>query len=150
MPGIYRYTELRKRTVRKNGAGVKNISNGTLIQIVLASDSKLFLEGVRKILEDGSGIKIVAEASSCGEAAKRLAEVEVKFLFIDNRAFNLGYGELSDLINKKSSHTKVILLGNQDKDRINLPGVIYLTKETDSSELIYIIKGNGSASLFKG
>lgn len=150
MPGIYRYTELRKRTVRKNGAGVKNISNGTLIQIVLASDSKLFLEGVRKILEDGSGIKIVAEASSCGEAAKCLAEVEVKFLFIDNGAFNLDYGELSDLINKKSSNTKVILLGNEDKDRINLPGVIYLTKETDSSELIYIIKRNGAAALFKG
>jgi hypothetical protein len=104
------------------------------LQIVLASDSKLFLEGLRKVLGDGSGIKKVAEAS------KRLTEVGVKFLFIDNRAFNLDYGELSDLINKKGSDTKVILLGKQDKNRINILGVIYVTKKTGSSELIHIIK----------
>ena len=147
MPGIYRYTELCKRTVRENGAGVKGISNGTSIRMVLVSGSKLFLEGVRKILEVESDIKIVAEASSCREAAKHLTELEVEFLFIDSRAFNLGVGELSDLINKKSSNTTVILLENQARDRINLPGVICVNKETNSLDLIYIIKRAAAASL---
>jgi hypothetical protein len=52
---------------------------------------------------------------------------------------------ISDLINKKGSNTKVILLGNQPKDRIDIPGVIYITKETSSSELIYIIKRAAAA-----
>jgi PleD family two-component response regulator len=130
---MYKYTGLYKRTLLSNSAGVEPISKKPLessatIKIVLASDSKLFLEGLRKVLEDGSGIKIVAEASNCEEAAKRLTEVGVKFLFIDSRAFNLDYGELSDLVNKKGSDTKVILLGNQARDRINLPGVIYVNK----------------------
>jgi len=118
--------------------------------MVLASDSKLFLEGVRGILEVESDIKIVAEASSRGEAAKLLTEVEFEFLLIDNGALNLDVGELSDLINRKSSNTKVILLKNQTEDRINLPGIIYLTKKTNSSELICIIKRAAAASLFKG
>ena len=66
----------------------------------------------------------------------------------DNGAFNLDASELSDLINKKSSNTKVILLGNQTKDGINPPGVIYVTKETNSSELIYIIKRIAAASSY--
>lgn len=116
------------------------MESSTPIKIVLASGSKLYLEGVRKILEDESDIEIVAEASSCEETAERLTEVEAQFLFIDNRAFNMDSGELSDLISKKGSNTKVILLGDRAKDKINLPGVEYITKETDSSELIYIIK----------
>jgi DNA-binding NarL/FixJ family response regulator len=139
---MYRYTELYKRTLFSKSIGVESSAP---IKIVLASGSRLFLEGIRKILEDEVGIKIVTEASNCEEAAKRLTEVGVKFLFIDNRAFNLDYGELSDLINKKGSDTKVILLGNQDKNRINIPGVIYVTKKTGSSELIHIIKRAAAA-----
>ncbi len=151
LPGTYGYTELRKRTARKYGARVKSgnkkiAESGAPIKIALASGSTIFLEGFRKILEGESGIKIVAEASSCEEAGTRLTEVEFKVVFIDNRALDLDAGELSNLINMKGSDTKAILFENQARDKINLPGVIYITKETTSLELIYIIKSAGAAS----
>jgi DNA-binding NarL/FixJ family response regulator len=151
LPGTCRYTELHKRTARKYGAMVKSgnkkiVKPGAPIKIVLASGSKIFLEGFRKILEGESGIKIVAEASSYEEAGTHLTEVEFKVLFIDNRALNLDAGELSNLINMKGSDTKAILFENQARDKINLPGVIYITKETTSLELIYIVKSAGAAS----
>ncbi|GEM_PF-1977614 len=147
---MHRYTELYKGIILSNDAGVEAISKKPLesttpIKIVLASGSRLFLEGVRKILEDESSMKIVTEASSCGEAARRVNELEFDFLFIDSSTLNLDTDNISDLINKKGSNTKVILLGNQPKDRIDIPGVIYITKETSSSELIYIIKRAAAA-----
>ena len=145
MTGTYRYTNLRERTARRNGgAGVQSSDKGpvepsTPIQMVLASSSKLFLEGMCKILEDEGDIKITAEILTCEETLEYLANVEVEFLLIDNVALNLDAEGLSNLIDKKGPDTKVILLDNQTH-KLNFPGVIYLTKETDSSELIYIIR----------
>ncbi|MER3447601.1 MAG: hypothetical protein C4291_12550 [Candidatus Dadabacteria bacterium] len=142
---MYRYTELYKRALLSNGVGIgaigkKHLEPSPPIKIMLASGSRLFLEGVRKILEDEGSIKIVTEASSWGEATKRVNELEFDFLFIDSSTLSLDTNDISDLINKKGSNTKVILLENQAKDRIDIPDVIHITKETGSSELIYIIK----------
>jgi DNA-binding NarL/FixJ family response regulator len=123
----------------------KPVEPSTLIQIVLASRSKIFLEGMCKILECEGDIKIVAETLTYKETLECLADVEFEFLLIDNVALNLDAGGLSNLICKKDPDTKIILLDNQNKDKINLPGVIYVTKETDSSELICIIKRTGQS-----
>ncbi len=131
---MYRYTELYKRTLLSKSVGVESSAP---IKIMLVSGSRLFLEGVRRILEDEGNIK-VTEASSCREAVEGINEVEFDFLFIDSSTLNLDTGDILDWINKKRPNTKVILLGN--KDRIDNPGVICIAKETGSSELIYIIK----------
>lgn len=115
---MYRYTELYKRTLLSKSVGVESSAP---IKIMLVSGSRLFLEGVRRILEDEGNIK-VTEASSCREAVEGINEVEFDFLFIDSSTLNLDTGDILDWINKKRPNTKVILLGN--KDRIDNPGVI--------------------------
>jgi DNA-binding NarL/FixJ family response regulator len=111
------------------------------IQIVLASSSKLFLEGIQKILEDEGSIKIVAKISNPEEVEKCLCEIKPKFLFLDNRTLNLDIHKLSNLITKKSPDTKVILFSDYIKNGFTFPNAIYVTKEVSSLELIDIIKG---------
>jgi hypothetical protein len=82
----------------------------------------------------------VAEATGCEGATAHLSALEIEFLFIDTRALDLDARGLSNLTNMKRFNTKLILFESRTKDKINLPGVIHLTKETSSSELICIIK----------
>jgi len=109
-------------------------------EIVLASSSKLFLEGIRRILEGENDIKIAAEVSNHKDIEKQVLEIKPGFVFIDNRIFNLDVQKLLNLITKKIPQTKVILLDNHSDDEINSPNLICVTKESNSSELINIIK----------
>jgi DNA-binding NarL/FixJ family response regulator len=108
------------------------------IQMVLASESKLFLEGFRKILEDADGIRIVVETSNREGVEKYIMETKPEFLFLDNRTLELNIHELLSLITKNSPDTKVILFDNHTEEEVKF--MIHVTKETNSSELICIIK----------
>jgi Response regulator containing a CheY-like receiver domain and an HTH DNA-binding domain len=111
------------------------------IQVVLASSSGLFLEGISSILKEESDIQISAKASSYEDLLICLAEMRPKFVFLDNKTLELDVYNFSNLISKKSPDTKLILLGPKAEDQIKCPNVIYLTKETNSKELIQVIKG---------
>jgi DNA-binding NarL/FixJ family response regulator len=109
--------------------GTTNWSGGQLnksIRIVLASRSKPFLEGTRKILENEGVIKVIAEASNQEAIGKYLAETKPNFLFLDNRILKLDIHKLYDLINKRSPDTRVIVFDSHT--------------ETDVLDLIYTIK----------
>ncbi len=105
-------------------------------QVVLASSSTLFLEGIRSIIEDESNIKIVALASNRKEVEKHLTEIKPDFLFLDNKTLEVSVPKLLNLVIKKSPDTKVILFGIQTEDELNSPNIICIKKETNSLELI--------------
>ena len=113
-----------------------------MTKVVLASSSRLFLEGIRRILEGENHIQIAAEASNPKDIEKHVAEIKPGFLFIDNRILNLDIEKLLNMMTKKCPNTKVILLNNQTEDDPKLSNVIYVTKESSSSELINIIRNN--------
>jgi two-component system, NarL family, response regulator DegU len=119
------------------------------IQMVLASSSRLFLEGIHKILENEDNIQIMVEASNPEEVEKYLTEIRPKFLFIDNRTFDLDIRRLSKLIIKNSPDTKIILFGNHIENGFTFPNVIHITKETESLELMHIIKTLKQGALAK-
>ena len=114
------------------------------LRILLVSSSKLFLEGLRKILEYDSGIEIVAEASSLKATMEFLDQTKFELVFLDSTNFNLDTNEvhnLLNLINKEGLDIKVILFGSQNnQDKITFPDVIHISKQTDFSELISVIK----------
>lgn len=114
------------------------------LRMILMSSSNLFLEGLRKILEYDSSIEIVAEASSLKAIMECLDQTKPELVFFDNTHFNLDTNEihnLLNLINKKSLNIKVILFGRQNnQDKLTFPSVIHISKQTDFSELISIIK----------
>jgi two-component system, NarL family, response regulator LiaR len=107
--------------------------------MVLASGSNLFLEGIRRILQDTGDIKIIAEALNREEVEKYVTEMKPEFLFVDNRTLKVNTLNLLSLINKRSPDTKVIIFGNHAEDKVD--SINYITEETNTSELISIVKG---------
>jgi RNA polymerase sigma factor (sigma-70 family) len=106
----------------------------------LVSRSNLFLEGVYKLLESQSDIKIATETLNPREIKKYLTEIKPEFLFLDNRAIKLNIHRLSDSIAESNPDTKVILFGNHTENETNSPNVIFISDRTSSSELIQTLK----------
>ncbi len=113
-------------------------------RIVLASGSRLLMEGMRKIIESGTNLEVVAEVFNSREVKRSLDKMKPEFLFLDNRTPNLDINKLLDFMNKKGLETKVILFGDEPSQSFSLSNVIYINKETDSSELIKIIKSTNN------
>jgi DNA-binding NarL/FixJ family response regulator len=111
------------------------------IRIVLASDSNFFIEGMRKILQSTGEISILAQASEYREIEKYLARIKPQFLFVDNRMLKLDITKLLLLKNGRSHAKKVIVLDDDKEERTYTAlNLVYITKETNSSELIKIIR----------
>lgn len=111
------------------------------IQIILASNSKLFLEGMESILEEDYDIRVAAKVSSYEELVIHVTEIKPKFLFLDNRTLEIDIHKILSLVDEEVIDIKVILLGKENEERMSFPNVIYLNRETSSSELIHAIKG---------
>ena len=115
-------------------------------QIVLASGSRFFLDGIQKILENEPDMKISGVSSDPDEVRTHIIEIKPKFLFLDNKTLHLNIHSLLNLITKKSSKTRVILFRRHSQDELDFPNLIYLTQETNYSELIEIIRREGTLS----
>jgi DNA-binding NarL/FixJ family response regulator len=109
------------------------------IQLVLASGSRFFLEGMTFILRMQKNVKIVAQASDSTEIVKYVTVFKPDFLFLDNRTLKLNFDNLSSLIDVESPNTKVILFGHRDRNDRS-PNIIYLTNETDTLKLLEILE----------
>jgi DNA-binding NarL/FixJ family response regulator len=111
------------------------------VHVVLVSSSKFFREGIRRILKNEEDLKIVAEGSDLKEIEGSFIQIKPDLLFIDNRIPNADNKKLLDSLTKISPCTRVILLDDHPKRVSDSPNVVYITKETDSSELIRILRG---------
>jgi len=112
------------------------------IKIVLASSSRLFIEGMRRILAGEKEIEIVAEVSNPSDIQKYALELKPQFLFIDNRMLSMNIQKLLSFIGKKAPDVYFIVMNNQNEylHELDLTNITYVTKEMDSTELIKIIK----------
>jgi len=102
--------------------------------------SKLFLEGIHKVLAHETDVRIVAHASKQEEIKKYLTEVKAEVLFLDYRTLKVDIHELLDVIVQESPDTKIILLDSYVENQVGYSNIISITKETTLSELIQIIK----------
>ena len=98
------------------------------IQMVLASRSKFFLEGIRRILEDEADIKIVAESLNHEEIKKYLTTIKPEFMLLDNTTLELDVEVLLGLMNERSPSTKVIILSSRRNNKTTTSNVIYVSK----------------------
>ena len=89
------------------------------VRTLLASNSRLFLEGIRKILENEKSIKIIAEALNREEIEKLLISIKPKLLFLDNRALNLDIHdlrkELHRCLEKLPPKYTIVFIMNKDQ-----------------------------------
>lgn len=117
------------------------------IQMVLASNSTLFLDGMGRIIENEGNINIAAQALDPTEVEKCILEIKPGFLFLDNTTLDLNIKKLLNIIKKKSPDTRIILFGDQSQDKLTSPNVTYIPKNINSTDLIHIIKNLNKDSL---
>lgn len=119
------------------------------IQMVLVSNSSLFIDGMSRIIDNEGNIKIAAQASDSKEVEKCLAQIKPSFLFLDNTALDLDINRLLSIIKKKSPNTRIILFGDQNQDGPISPNITYISKKINSADLISIIKSLDKGSLLR-
>lgn len=112
------------------------------IQMALASGSKFFLQGIRRILEDEGSIKIVAEAFDLTGVKKCIKEIRPDFLFIDNRTLDLNIQSQLHFSDDKNCSTKVIVFDTSRREKPFPPNIVYISSEANSEELIEIVRRN--------
>lgn len=113
------------------------------IRIILLSKSKLFLGGLRKVLEFETDIEVAAETSGTGELNTCIKEYRPKAVFIDNREGELDIQKLLRSKIIRSGNIKTIVFTDRDAIATHAPNLINVNHETSTSELIRLIR-NGS------
>lgn len=110
------------------------------IKIALVSGSKLFLEGLRKIIANEEDIEIIGECSLLKELNAIVKEFNPEVLFIDNREAKWDIEKLFQGGKSRRKKVRVILFSDAPAEESENPYIVNVNEETTASELIYIIK----------
>ena len=110
-------------------------------KILLASGSRLFLDGIHRILDDEGDIETVVEATNHKEIVTIVNEIKPEFILIDNRILSLDIAKISESINKSSPQTKIIIMNDPKETVQDFVNVIFADKYTNYKDLLQIIKG---------
>jgi DNA-binding NarL/FixJ family response regulator len=113
-------------------------------KILLASGSRLFLEGVRKILDDEGIFERVIDATQYKEIVNIAKEVKPAYILIDNRMLSLDIPKLSQSIKKNSPQTKIIIMNDSKEVAREFANVIHASKYTNYQDLLQILKGHSN------
>jgi len=111
-----------------------------IIKIVLISNSKLFLEGLRKILANEEGIEISGECNRLKELDFMFKESSPEVLFIDNRELKWDIEKLFKGGKYGKNKVKVILFSEGVREESKNPDFVTVNHDTTASELISIIE----------
>lgn len=118
---------------------ISSINPDELIQVMLASSSQFFSNGISNIIKSRTDYIKVTTGVSKHNIKRRLMETKPQFLLLDNRSFRFDVHNLLSFIAEKSLNTKVILLSGYAEHEYTLANVMYLNRESNSSEVISII-----------
>ena len=112
--------------------------------VLLVSSSRFLLEGISNVIEiKNDNIEILTKASN-DKIEEFIAQTNPQFIFIDNRTTELDIKELLDLICRTNPDTKIILFKNESGVKeYDSSTVVLITNETNSFELLGIIKNEG-------
>jgi DNA-binding NarL/FixJ family response regulator len=112
-----------------------------IIKIVLISNSKLFLEGLRKILANEEGLEIAGECNRLKDLDSIFKESSPEVLFIDNRELKWDIGKLFKGNKYGKNKVMIILFSEGVREESNNPDFVTVNHDTTASELIAIIEG---------
>ncbi len=110
-------------------------------RIALVSSSKLFLDGLRKIMEFEADIEVAAEISDPKALRDMVCDLAPDFIFVDNREREF---DVDGLAAEDGFKSRAILFTQSGGSEPDTEKVIHVNFETTTSELINIIKNGGS------
>lgn len=124
------------------------------IRVLVADDHAIVREGIRSVLEQGTGFEVVAEASD-GEAALRiLRELDVDVLVLDISMPGLSGLDVASQVRQVAPATRVLILSVYDHREYVLQAVRsgangYLLKDSAPGELRAAIRAvHGGEAFF--
>ncbi|MGD9652319.1 MAG: response regulator transcription factor [Candidatus Dadabacteria bacterium] len=110
-------------------------------KIALVSSSKLFLDGLRKIMEFEADVEVVAEVSDPKAIDGMIRDNAPDYIFVDNREREF---DVDVLTAEEGFNSRVILFTQSGGTEPDTEKIIHVNFETTTSELINIIKNGGS------
>jgi two-component system invasion response regulator UvrY len=116
-----------------------------MITVLIVDDHDLVRTGVRKILDDVSGIKVIGEASAGEEAVKLARKSRPNIVLMDVKMPGIGGLEATRKIRRIDSDIRVLALSVCDDDlypaKLLQAGASgYLTKGASSEEMVRAIR----------
>lgn len=116
-----------------------------MINILLVDDHELVRTGIRKILDDVKGFKVVGEAETGEEAVQFCRKSEPNVVLMDMNMPGIGGLEATKKIIRNNPDTKVIVLTVHSEDPIptkvmQIGAAAYLTKGAAPTEMVNAIK----------
>jgi DNA-binding NarL/FixJ family response regulator len=113
-----------------------------MINVVLADDHVLVRNGIKALLEDQTGIKVVDEASNGKEALEVIAKTKPHVLIVDIRMPEMNGIEVVAEIKKKYKDVKTLVLSMHDSEE-------YVVKSIQSGADGYLLKGASKDEFLK-
>ncbi|MDZ7658289.1 response regulator transcription factor [Fodinibius sp.] len=111
------------------------------INILLADDHDIVRDGIRMLLEDEVGFRIVSEAENGEEAIKACKEDDIDLVIMDISMPKMNGIEATEKIKESSPDIKVLALTMMDEDQhirqmIEAGASGYILKSSDKVELV--------------
>ena len=116
-----------------------------MIDVLLVDDHDLVRTGMKKILSDVSGIRVVGEASTGEEAVKVCREAKPQVVLMDVKMPGIGGFEATRKLLRLDPDLKVLIVSTVDNDvypsRLLQAGASgYLTKGASMDEMVHAIR----------
>ncbi|MCG6898741.1 MAG: UvrY/SirA/GacA family response regulator transcription factor [Gammaproteobacteria bacterium] len=116
-----------------------------MINVMLVDDHDLVRKGIRRLLDDSSGIKVIAEAPDGEQAIRQVRKQKPDVILMDISMPGIGGLEATRKITQRSPDMKVIVVTVHDDDpfpaRLLEAGAAgYITKGCDIDEIIQAIR----------
>ena len=116
-----------------------------MINILIVDDHLIVREGIKRIINDTSDIKIVAEASSGQEAMDLISENKYDMILLDISMPGLNGLQTLKLIKKYNKKLSVLMLSMHSEEQYAMRSIKagasgYMTKEVAAKELVSAIR----------
>lgn len=113
-----------------------------MINVVLADDHVLVRDGIKALLEDQQGIKVIDEASNGKEAIEVIAKNQPHILIVDIRMPELNGIEVVRIINDRYKDVRTLVLSMHDSEE-------YVIQAIQAGADGYLLKGASKDEFLK-
>ncbi|MGC9070953.1 MAG: response regulator [Elusimicrobiales bacterium] len=123
-----------------------------IVTVLIADDQTLFREGLKDLLEDEKGIKVVGEAKTGPEVIEMVKRLKPDVVLMDIKIPEMDGITATKIIREKFSQTNVIILSSYE-DEAHITEAIqagangYLSKMLPANELVNALKAFTSESI---
>lgn len=116
-----------------------------MINIVLVDDHKLVRTGIRRLLEDAPGIKVVGEAANGEDAIQVIRQLKPTVVLMDIKMPGISGLEATRKLLRLDPHLKIIIITAYENDifpvRLMQAGAAgYITKSSTREEMIQAVR----------